>query len=156
MQVPLLDLVPQYKALKGEFMKVMEEVCDSQRFILGGKVEKLEEEIRKCKKKREELSVYLFDSSKLLAKLRETVAFAIAEENNKKRILEEKEALIAVLETTSVCPLYAGMKCSTDKTEIIEKLKKEIGLAKGENFTLGDDSKHIYGNQLKNILLRQQ
>ena len=42
MQVPLLDLVPQYKALKSEFMKVMEEVCDSQRFILGGKVEEFE------------------------------------------------------------------------------------------------------------------
>ena len=42
MQVPLLDLVPQYKALTSEFMKVMEEVCDSQRFILGGKVEEFE------------------------------------------------------------------------------------------------------------------
>jgi dTDP-4-amino-4,6-dideoxygalactose transaminase len=42
MQVPLLDLVPQYKALKNEFMKVMEEVCDSQRFILGDKVVEFE------------------------------------------------------------------------------------------------------------------
>ena len=42
MQVPLLDLVPQYKALKSEFMKVMEEVCDSQRFILGDKVVEFE------------------------------------------------------------------------------------------------------------------
>ena len=42
MQVPLLDLVPQYKALKTDFMKVMEEVCDSQRFILGDKVAEFE------------------------------------------------------------------------------------------------------------------
>ena len=42
MQVPLLDLVPQYKSLKNEFMKVMEEVCDSQRFILGDKVAEFE------------------------------------------------------------------------------------------------------------------
>lgn len=35
MQVPLLDLGPQYEALKDEILAKMVEVCDSQRFILG-------------------------------------------------------------------------------------------------------------------------
>ena len=46
MKVPLLDLCPQYNALKEEILKEIAEVCDSQRFILGGKVEKLEEELK--------------------------------------------------------------------------------------------------------------
>ena len=45
MQVPLLDLKGQYAPLKDEIMKEIEEVCDSQMFILGPKVEKLEREI---------------------------------------------------------------------------------------------------------------
>lgn len=45
MNVPLLDLQGQYKSLKDELIKEMIEVCDSQRFILGPKVEKLESEI---------------------------------------------------------------------------------------------------------------
>lgn len=36
----------------------------------------------------------------------------------------------------------------------LDKLKKCVGLAKGEKFTLADDEKEIYGNQLKNILYR--
>ncbi|MBR7140314.1 MAG: DegT/DnrJ/EryC1/StrS family aminotransferase [Lentisphaeria bacterium] len=46
MKVPLLDLCPQYNSLKDEILKEIAEVCDSQRFILGAKVEKLEEELK--------------------------------------------------------------------------------------------------------------
>ncbi len=42
MQVPLLDLRPQYDSLKDEMVKEILEVCDSQRFILGPKVEAFE------------------------------------------------------------------------------------------------------------------
>ena len=42
MQVPLLDLQPQYARLKDEMMKEIIEVCESQRFILGPKVENFE------------------------------------------------------------------------------------------------------------------
>ena len=36
----------------------------------------------------------------------------------------------------------------------LAKLQKAIGLAKGEKFTLADDEKEIYGNELKNILFQ--
>ena len=45
MQVPLLDLKEQFAAMKPEIMKEIEELCDSQMFILGPKVAKLESEI---------------------------------------------------------------------------------------------------------------
>ncbi|MDD5697082.1 MAG: DegT/DnrJ/EryC1/StrS family aminotransferase [Victivallaceae bacterium] len=45
MQVPLLDLKDQYRSLKAEIMQEISAICDSQHFILGDKVEKLEEEI---------------------------------------------------------------------------------------------------------------
>ena len=45
MQVPLLDLKGQFASLKQEIMKEIEELSDSQMFILGPKVAKLEEEI---------------------------------------------------------------------------------------------------------------
>jgi len=45
MQVPLLDLKPQYHQLKAEIMAEIDAVCDSQMFILGSKVEKLEQEL---------------------------------------------------------------------------------------------------------------
>ncbi len=45
MSVPLLDLVGQYHAIKPEILEAVAEVCESQRFILGAKVEKLESEI---------------------------------------------------------------------------------------------------------------
>ena len=45
MQVPLLDLRSQYAPLKQEILKAVEEVCDSQKFILGADVEKLEKEL---------------------------------------------------------------------------------------------------------------
>ena len=44
-EVPLLDLKGQYAPLRSEIEAVMKEVCDSQYFILGPKVEALEEEV---------------------------------------------------------------------------------------------------------------
>ncbi len=44
MAVPLLDLTAQYKSMRDEIMQEISEVCDSQRFILGPKVEKFEQE----------------------------------------------------------------------------------------------------------------
>lgn len=43
--VPLLDLKSQYAPLRFEIEAVMKEVCDSQYFILGPKVDALEEEV---------------------------------------------------------------------------------------------------------------
>lgn len=45
MQVPLLDLKGQFASLKNEIMKEIEELSDSQMFILGPKVAGFEEEI---------------------------------------------------------------------------------------------------------------
>lgn len=42
MKVPLLDLCGQFKAIKSEIMPVIEQVCDSQHFILGKTVEEFE------------------------------------------------------------------------------------------------------------------
>ena len=44
-EVPLLDLKGQYVQLRSEIEAVMKEVCESQYFILGPKVEVLEEEV---------------------------------------------------------------------------------------------------------------
>jgi dTDP-4-amino-4,6-dideoxygalactose transaminase len=43
--VPLLDLRAQYQPLKAEILRVIEEVCDSQSFILGPYVKRLEAEV---------------------------------------------------------------------------------------------------------------
>jgi len=45
MKVPLLDLRAQYKTIKDEIKESMEEVLESQHFILGPKVEALEDAI---------------------------------------------------------------------------------------------------------------
>ena len=45
MKVPLLDLKKQYAGIQKEVMNAVEEVFDSQMFILGPKVEELEKEI---------------------------------------------------------------------------------------------------------------
>ena len=45
MKVPLLDLKSQYLNIKEEVLAEVSELCDSQMFILGAKVEKLESEI---------------------------------------------------------------------------------------------------------------
>ena len=44
MNVPLLDLKPQYAPLREEIRKVLDEVCDSQYFILGPRVEAFEKQ----------------------------------------------------------------------------------------------------------------
>ena len=41
-QVPLLDLKIQYRAIKGEIQKVLEDVLESQTFIMGPRVEEFE------------------------------------------------------------------------------------------------------------------
>ncbi len=45
MNVPLLDLKKQYKTIREEIIEVTEEIYESQRFILGPKVESLESDI---------------------------------------------------------------------------------------------------------------
>jgi dTDP-4-amino-4,6-dideoxygalactose transaminase len=45
MQVPLLDLKPQYRALKAEIDAAIERICDAQAFILGPAVKQLEAEV---------------------------------------------------------------------------------------------------------------
>jgi dTDP-4-amino-4,6-dideoxygalactose transaminase len=45
MKVPLLDLKKQYDTIKTEIREATEEVFDSQRFIMGPRVEELEEQI---------------------------------------------------------------------------------------------------------------
>jgi dTDP-4-amino-4,6-dideoxygalactose transaminase len=45
MQVPLLDLKGQYSALRGEIRRVLDDVCDSQYFILGPRVKAFEEHV---------------------------------------------------------------------------------------------------------------
>ena len=45
MSVPLLDLKPQYEAIKSELNGAVSRVVESQRFVLGPEVEALEEEI---------------------------------------------------------------------------------------------------------------
>ena len=45
MQIPLLDLKIQYKSIKEEVLKITEEIFESQYFILGPHVKKLEKEI---------------------------------------------------------------------------------------------------------------
>src|SRR5580692_8988962 len=45
MQVPLLDLKPQYASLKNEALAAIERVCASQHFILGSEVTKLEKAV---------------------------------------------------------------------------------------------------------------
>jgi dTDP-4-amino-4,6-dideoxygalactose transaminase len=45
MQVPFLDLKAQYAVIKEEIRAAIDEVCDSQAFILGPKVEHLENQI---------------------------------------------------------------------------------------------------------------
>ncbi len=45
MQVPLLDLKPQYASLKVEALAAIEKVCAGQGFILGAEVTKLEKDV---------------------------------------------------------------------------------------------------------------
>ena len=45
MKVPLLDLKKQFEKIKDEMMSTIEEVCDSQYFILGPRVTELEDRI---------------------------------------------------------------------------------------------------------------
>jgi len=44
-RVPLLDLTAQYAGIRADVLRAIEEVCDSQRFILGPTVERFEREM---------------------------------------------------------------------------------------------------------------
>jgi len=46
MKVPLLDLKKQYSQIKGEIQEAINEVCESQQFILGESVEKFENSMK--------------------------------------------------------------------------------------------------------------
>ena len=45
MKVPLLDLTPQNKPLRAQILKAITRVLDSQHFIMGPDVEKLEKAV---------------------------------------------------------------------------------------------------------------
>ncbi len=45
MQIPLLDLAAQYRPIREEIRSAIDEVCETQSFILGEAVEKLEQDI---------------------------------------------------------------------------------------------------------------
>ena len=45
MQVPLLDLRLQYASIREEILSAITRVCDSQQFIMGPEVERLESEV---------------------------------------------------------------------------------------------------------------
>jgi dTDP-4-amino-4,6-dideoxygalactose transaminase len=45
MQVPLLDLRLQYASIREEILSAVTRVCDSQQFIMGPEVERLESEV---------------------------------------------------------------------------------------------------------------
>ena len=45
MKVPLLDLKVQYQTIRDEIKEAVDEVLESQHFILGPKVEELEEAV---------------------------------------------------------------------------------------------------------------
>jgi dTDP-4-amino-4,6-dideoxygalactose transaminase len=45
MDVPLLDLREQYRAIREDVRRVLDEVCDAQHFILGPRVEQFEREV---------------------------------------------------------------------------------------------------------------
>lgn len=45
MRVPLLNLKPQYQSIKREILSSLDEIFNSQQFILGPEVEKIEQEI---------------------------------------------------------------------------------------------------------------
>src|SRR5262245_40646412 len=45
LKVPLLDLQPQYAAIRADILAAIERVCDSQQFIMGQEVDRFEAEI---------------------------------------------------------------------------------------------------------------
>ena len=50
MDVPLLDLKAQYRQIKDPVRAAIDEVCDSQWFVMGPKVKELEERIRQLQR----------------------------------------------------------------------------------------------------------
>ena len=78
-----------------------------------------------------------------------TVRNLRVEKNGVIRSLSEVEYNAAVSFLNSFSPLF-----KKNGKIALAKLQKEVGLGKGEKFTLGDEEKEIYGNELKNILFR--
>ena len=60
---------------------------------------------------------------------------------------DEFKAVVSILNSYS--PLF-----KKNGKIALAKLQKAVGLERGEKFTLGDEEKEIYGNELKNILFR--
>lgn len=75
MQVPLLDLRPQYQSLKEEMIKEILEVCDSQRFILGPKVEAFEEKMTQYCQSAATVGVTSGSDALIIALMAENIGF---------------------------------------------------------------------------------
>src|SRR5207237_10281296 len=67
MQVPLLDLKPQYRTMAGEIQAAIEKVCESQQFILGPGVKELEESVAAYSQCRQGIGVSSGTDALLLA-----------------------------------------------------------------------------------------
>ena len=78
-----------------------------------------------------------------------TVRNLRVESDGVRRILTEEEFAKTVQVLDSYSPLF-----KKNGKIPLSKLQKAVGLDKKEKFTLGDEEKEIYGNELKNILFR--
>ncbi len=67
MQVPLLDLKPQYRALEASIQQAIARVCDSQHFILGPAVKELEASVARYSQCRHGIGVSSGTDALLLA-----------------------------------------------------------------------------------------
>ena len=67
MQVPLLDLKPQYAQLGAEIEAAIREVCEAQRFILGPRVADLEAQVAEYSRTKYGLGVSSGTDALLLA-----------------------------------------------------------------------------------------
>jgi dTDP-4-amino-4,6-dideoxygalactose transaminase len=66
-KVPLLDLQPQYRPLRGEILAAIERVCDSQRFIMGPEITAFEDEMARLLGVRHAIAVSSGTDALLLA-----------------------------------------------------------------------------------------
>ena len=73
MNIPLLDLKSQFRELKSEIMPVMEEICDSQMFILGENVSRFEASAAAYCKTRHALAVSSGSDALLMALMAEGI-----------------------------------------------------------------------------------
>ncbi len=73
MNIPLLDLKSQFRELKSEIMPVIEEICDSQMFILGENVSRFEASAAAYCKTRHALAVSSGSDALLMALMAEGI-----------------------------------------------------------------------------------